>query len=449
MPSNSKITATQETLTVSQLNQSVKKWLELEFPKIWVEGEISNFKRYPSGHMYFSLKDDKAQINCVMFAGFNRHLKFTPENGQHIKLKAKVTLYPERGQYQLIVDYMEEAGDGALKRAFEILKQQLLAEGLFKAKHKQALPTIPNCIGIVTSAKGAAIRDVLTTLKRRFPSIPVIIYPSLVQGNTAPHSIVQAIETANHRNECDVLIVGRGGGSLEDLQAFNNEQVARAIFASQIPVVSAVGHEVDVTIADFVADMRAPTPTAAAELVSPSQTEYLNQFAGLAQALLDAIMTLIDAKRTELSWLRKALKDPRQQLQEKMQRVDLLNNRLILAMQHQVKHQRQQLLSLQHQILQHHPKHQLLTYLQQVKTLQQRLTKSINYQLHNYQQQLSQYAGMLNSLSPLQTLARGYAIVKDDAGKIISDTKHTALGDKVTTQLAKGSIVCTVNDILD
>lgn len=436
-------------LTVSQLNQSVKKWLELEFPKIWVEGEISNFKRYPSGHMYFSLKDNKSQINCVMFAGFNRHLKFTPENGQHIKLKAKVTLYPERGQYQLIVDYMEEAGDGALQRAFEILKQKLLSEGLFEAQHKKALPTIPNCIGIVTSAKGAAIRDILTTLKRRFPSIPVIIYPSLVQGNTAPKNIVNAIQTANQRNECDVLIVGRGGGSLEDLQAFNDEQVARAIFASQIPIVSAVGHEVDVTIADFVADMRAPTPTAAAELVSPSQTEYLNQFASLAQALLNAIMTLIDTKNTELSWLRKTLKDPRQQLQEKMQRMDLLNNRLILAMQHQIKHQHQQLLSLQHQVLQHHPKHKLSTYLQHVERLKQRLTQSINHCLQQQQQHLSQYAGMLNSLSPLQTLARGYAIVKDNAGTVIRDTSYIKPGHKVTTQLAKGSIICTVDDIIE
>ncbi|MFN7097356.1 MAG: exodeoxyribonuclease VII large subunit, partial [Gammaproteobacteria bacterium] len=286
--------------SVSELNHQVRLLLEHQFDAMWISGEISNFKHYPSGHMYFSLKDNQAQIRCVMFGGRNRHLAFTPKDGTQVIIKAKASLYEDRGDYQLLVDYMEEAGDGALKRAFELLKQKLAAEGLFDSKYKKSLPALARCIGLVTSAKGAAIHDILTTLRRRFPAIPIIIYPTQVQGSDAPADIAHAIQLANTRQECDILIVGRGGGSLEDLMAFNTEIVARAIFASTIPVVSAVGHEVDVTIADFVADIRAATPTAAAELISPDKHVLLANLAKQLKNLTAEILAIIQQKMQEI-----------------------------------------------------------------------------------------------------------------------------------------------------
>src|SRR5476651_2522845 len=263
--------------TVSRLNQTVRQLLENEMGQVWLSGEISNFSQPSSGHWYFTLKDDRAQVKCAMFRNTNRRTTFRPQNGQQVLVRATITLYEPRGDYQLIAESMQEAGDGLLQQKFDLLKQQLAAEGLFDAQFKQALPSPAKSVGVITSASGAALHDVLNVLKRRDPSLPVIIYPTSVQGVDAPMQIVRAIELANAREEVDVLIVGRGGGSLEDLWSFNDERVARAIFASRIPIVSAVGHETDVTIADFVADLRAPTPSAAAELVVSAKDEFVGR----------------------------------------------------------------------------------------------------------------------------------------------------------------------------
>ncbi len=271
--------------TVSRLNQTVRQLLEMEMGQIWLSAEISNLSQPASGHWYFTLKDDRAQVRCAMFRNSNRRVTFRPQNGQQVLVRASITLYEPRGDYQLIAESMQPAGDGLLQQQFEQLKQRLSAEGLFDQQFKQPLPVPAKCVGVITSASGAALHDILQVLQRRDPSLPIVIYPTSVQGAEAPMQIVRAIETANRRDECDVLIVGRGGGSLEDLWSFNDERVARAIFASRIPIVSAVGHETDVTIADFVADLRAPTPSAAAELVSRNQLELLRQLQSQQQRL--------------------------------------------------------------------------------------------------------------------------------------------------------------------
>src|SRR5512139_1087653 len=268
-----------EIYTISRLNREARALLEGHFPLMWIEGEISNLSRPASGHLYFSLKDPFAQVRCAMFRMRGMHLTFRPADGMHVLVRARLSLYEPRGDYQLIVEHMEEVGDGALRRAFEQLKQRLLAEGLFESGRKRALPALPRCIGVITSPTGAAIHDILTVLHRRFPAIPVIVYPVPVQGAGAAEQIATMIHRASERGDCDVLIVGRGGGSLEDLWPFNEEVVARAIYTSAIPVVSAVGHEIDFTIADFVADLRAPTPSAAAEMVSGVRAELQERIA--------------------------------------------------------------------------------------------------------------------------------------------------------------------------
>lgn len=384
--------------SVTELNNTVRNLLETEFYFIVVEGEISNFVCPASGHWYFSLKDDKAQIRCAMFRGANRQVRIKPDNGMQIQLRAKVSLYAPRGDYQLIVDHMEAVGDGALRRAFELLQQKLNKEGLFSEQLKQALPAIPKAIGVVTSSTGAAIRDIIKVLRRRCPLIPIVIYPSLVQGDTAAANIVKMIELANQRQECDVLIVGRGGGSLEDLWPFNEESVARAIFASGIPIVSAVGHEIDVTIADFVADVRAATPSVAAELVSPNMAEWQNLLARLNQRLTREINYLLQQQMQLLHHLHKRLRHPKQQLQEQMQHLDYLSQSLFKSGQTFIQHK---------------------------------------------QQQLSGVSRALHAISPLATLDRGYAILQK--GKtVIRSTKQIKMGDKLTAKLSDGDIKCEV-----
>jgi exodeoxyribonuclease VII large subunit len=273
MEIDSQPTTSREIYSISELNSEARVLLEKRFPLIWVEGEISNLARPASGHIYFSLKDEAAQVRCAMFKMHNRLVNFQPKNGQQVLARVRISLYEARGEFQLIVEHMEETGDGALRRQFELLKQKLFEEGLFDEAHKQALPFLPTQLGVITSPSGAAIRDILSVLKRRFPGIPVLIYPVPVQGTEAPQAIVESIHSAAKCQDCDLLILARGGGSLEDLWAFNEETVARAINACPIPIVTGIGHEIDFTIADFVADYRAPTPSAAAEFISPDHTE--------------------------------------------------------------------------------------------------------------------------------------------------------------------------------
>lgn len=390
--------ATPITYTVSQLNNAARTLLESEFLHVLVEGEISNFVCPASGHWYFSLKDDKSQIRAAMFRGANRQARFTPENGTQVQVTAKVSLYAPRGDYQLIVEHIEELGDGALRRAFEKLQQKLNAEGLFADEHKQLLPEMPKAIGVVTSSTGAAVRDIIKVLKRRCPLIPIIVYPSLVQGDTAAASIVEMIELANQRQECDVLIVGRGGGSLEDLWPFNEERVARAIFASNIPIVSAVGHEIDVTIADFVADVRAATPSAAAEIVSPNMAEWQNTLASLYQRLSREMQQKLLNSLQTLTYLRKRLRHPGQKLQEQAQQLDYL---------------------------------------------WQNLNKAILRTVEKKQQQFNNVSRALNTISPLATLDRGYAIVQKNK-KVVTSVKQVKSGDSVTATLSDGEISCQI-----
>lgn len=435
--------------SVSALNQQVRMLLETRFDGLWIDGEISNFKHYPSGHMYFSLKDRQAQIRAVMFAGRNRYLTFTPKDGMQVLLKAKASLYEDRGDYQLLVDYMEEAGDGALKRAFEILKQKLASEGLFDQSRKKVPPALPHCIGLVTSSKGAAVHDILTTLARRFPAIPVIIYPAQVQGAQAPQEIAKAIQLANLRGECDVLIVGRGGGSLEDLQAFNTEIVARAIYSSIIPVISAVGHEVDVTIADFVADIRAATPTAAAELVSPDRQVLFYTFKEIEKKLKKHLFALIQQKMQEVDWLSRQLKHPKQRLDDYQSQLQQLQKLLFQAIQHRLLKQTQLLTAQQTKLEQQSPLRIITIYQHRLAFLCEKMKQALQNRVQQDGNTLSIAAARLDSMSPLKTLDRGYSILfQAERNEVIHSIKGLKKGDKIKAQVSDGTISCEILDIL-
>ena len=433
--------------TVSRLNREVKTLLE-GFPLLWIEGEISNFKSYSSGHWYFSLKDEASQMSCAMFRGKNMLAKIKPRDGMLVQVRARVTLYEPRGNYQIIIEHMEEAGEGALRRQFEELKQKLHVEGLFNSEYKQPLPEHPKCLGVITSPSGAVIHDILTTLKRRFPALPVILYPVAVQGESSADEIVAAFKKAQQRNECDVLILARGGGSLEDLWSFNEEKVARAIFDCSIPVVSGVGHEVDITIADFVADQRAATPTGAAEMISPDQNVWLQQLKNNFSRLTQLINLNLQQRQQQVNWLNKQLVHPGQHLLEIAQRLDELQARQLRAQQHQLRHQHAEVNSLAALLKQYNPVHQIKQQVERHHQLHQRLHNSIHQQLHQARQQFTHITHSLDTVSPLATLQRGYAIVTpEDSENILRSSKKVKLGDKVITQLAEGKLHCTINKV--
>ena len=439
-----------DVFTVSRLVRETRAVLESSFPLIWLEGEISNFSRPASGHMYFSLKDEAAQVRCAMFRGKNIHLRFKPENGMHVLVRARLTLYEARGDFQLLIEHMEEAGLGALQRAFEELKTRLGKEGLFDTRNKQAVPTLPKQIGVITSPTGAAIRDILSVLKRRFPAIPVLIYPTAVQGENAVAEIASMIKLADQRKECDVLILARGGGSLEDLWAFNEEVVARAIYACQTPLVSAVGHEVDFTIADFVADQRAPTPSAAAELVSPDQYDLLQQLSKQHNRLNQQINNQLRQSSQALDWLLKRLQQqhPAQELQYKAQRLDDIESRLKRQLNIHIKQKSHQLGQLNNRLQVHAPLQLLGQLNSRQQNLQQRLHHAWERIITQKQQRLAISGRTLNNVSPLATLLRGYAIVQDKRGKkVYTDASELNPGDQVSTRLARGSLICTVDKI--
>lgn len=433
-----------EIYSVSVLNRLAKMMLEETFPLVWVEGEISNLACPSSGHMYFSLKDAQAQVRCALFKQRNRGLGFTPENGMQVLIRARVSLYEGRGEYQLIVESMEEAGHGALQRAFEALKKKLLAEGLFDSAHKKSLPKLPSCIGVVTSPTGAAIRDIISVLKRRFPAIPVIIYPTAVQGNEAAAQIVNALKKANLRQECDVIILGRGGGSLEDLWSFNEEIVARAIYASDIPIVSAVGHEVDFTIADFAADQRAATPTAAAELVSPDRAEWEHKAVQYHARLLQNMRTFLANTRLNLMHLNKRLKHPGQYIRERWQHCDHLEQRLLSLWQSYSHRKVNTLYQVTSRLQQQNPMHRLKAENTLCQSLHDRLCSATQHLHKNKQLQLENTSRALNAVSPLNTLSRGYAIasVKGHIVKSVHDIKQ---GDSLQLRLSNGQLECTVS----
>lgn len=441
-----------EVYTVSRLNREAKWLLEDSFPKLWVEGEISNLSCPSSGHWYFTLKDPQAQVRCAMFRRHNQGLGFIPTNGLNVLVLAQVSLYEARGEYQLLVETMERAGDGTLRLAFEALKQRLAAEGLFAPERKRPLPKWPERIGLITSPTGAAIRDVLTVLKRRFPSLEIIVYPSQVQGEAAKYEIVRALEIANRRQECDVLLLVRGGGSLEDLWAFNEEIVARAIHASSIPVVTGIGHEIDFTIADFVADYRAPTPSAAAELVSPDGEALRRHLKTLENRLLAWMRRHLQHNRQQLRWLSRRLHQahPQKRLPAWLQRLDELKLRSERALQVQLRSRRQLLAAQQARLIRHHPRTALTAFAAQLEHLILRLRGAQKLRLVTQRQRLAELVRALDAVSPLATLARGYAIVTDlKTGKVLTSARDTQAGRQIQARLTKGRLVCQVQKVID
>jgi exodeoxyribonuclease VII large subunit len=385
-------------ISVADLNNQVKHLLESGLGVVWVEGELSNLARPPSGHIYFTLKDSKAQVRCAMFKGFMKG-NTAWKDGMLVQVRAKVSVYAPRGDYQLIVEQMQEAGVGELQRAFELLKIKLEKEGLFSPDHKKDIPEMPACVGVVTSPTGAAIHDILHVIERRYPALRVIVYPTLVQGAQAAESIARMIKLAQKHGQADVLIVGRGGGSLEDLWPFNEEVVARAIYQCKIPVISAVGHETDVTISDFVADLRAPTPSAAAELITPDGEGLLQYVLDQERRLIREILSLISTEEDRLMHLSKRLVHPGQQLEYFAQSVDDLWLRMQRAMNHKLTH----------------AGHQFNT-----------LTRA------------------LEALSPLAILNRGYSITFDEQGQAVHSAKQVKSGDQLQTQVGDGTVIGSI-----
>lgn len=428
-------------LSISQLNRQAKRLLEGNFPSVWVEGEISNFSQPSSGHWYFSLKDRNAQVRCAMFRSSNNRLRFNVEAGQLVMARAKLSLYEARGDYQLIVEHMEPVGDGALARAFEELKAKLQHEGLFDDAVKQELPSLPRHIAVVTSPTGAAIHDILTVLRRRFPLTQITIFPTPVQGQGAGLDIAKAINRANlmaDTLEIDVILAGRGGGSTEDLWAFNEEVVARAIFDSRLPVVSAVGHEVDFTIADFVADIRAPTPSAAAELLSPDQIEFQSTLLGFEQLLHKTVKQKIAAAKNAFQALQKQLRHPGSRLQAHSQRLDDLEQRLKNGYSNRHRNEKHRVELLASRLQQLTPKHKVAQLQQRTANIFRRLEQQMLQQLQRNEQRLVSTMQLLNTVSPLATLDRGYAIVTNDKDQIMSDIKTVEKGDVLKTRLTNG-----------
>lgn len=431
-------------LTVSELNQAASLLLERQFTLLWISGEISNFKRYDSGHCYFSLKDSRAQIRCVMFRSKAQALDFFPQDGMEVEVLASPSIYIARGDFQLTVESMRRAGLGALFAAFEALKEKLQKEGLFAAEKKRVLPLFPRAIGIVTSLQAAALQDILTTLRRRMPSILVFIYPTAVQGISAVPEIIRAIQIASERKEVDVLIVGRGGGSIEDLWAFNEEGVARAIAEATMPVVSAIGHETDFTIADFVADVRAPTPTAAAELVCPDKIQWQARLAqyrlhferNLRHALNNAIQRLDLVKRHWISPLR--------QVMDKRVVLNHIRRRLGEIPIHYFSKKRQQFAYIRLQWAKNMP--QLTAYRQSLFHQRSRLAMLVKYSVERKHNQLITLSHELKGFNPLKILARGYSVVRDQQGHIVRSVKMLKAEQGIHLQFMDGEISAVVVD---
>ncbi|HGX4318245.1 TPA: exodeoxyribonuclease VII large subunit [Escherichia coli] len=435
--------------TVSRLNQTVRLLLEHEMGQVWISGEISNFTQPASGHWYFTLKDDTAQVRCAMFRNSNRRVTFRPQHGQQVLVRANITLYEPRGDYQIIVESMQPAGEGLLQQKYEQLKAKLQAEGLFDLQYKKSLPSPAHCVGVITSKTGAALHDILHVLKRRDPSLPVIIYPTAVQGDDAPGQIVRAIELANKRNECDVLIVGRGGGSLEDLWSFNDERVARAIFASRIPVVSAVGHETDVTIADFVADLRAPTPSAAAEMVSRNQQELLRQIQSVQQRLGMAMDYFLANRTRRLTLLHHRLQQQHPQLCLARQQTALerLQQRMNLAIDSQIKRTNKRQVRLLQRLNQQNPQPRIHRVQSRIQHLEHRLAEHVHSRLSAMRERFGNAVTHLEAVSPLSTLARGYSVTTVTDGKVLKKVKQVKTGDVMTTRLEDGWVKSEVKGI--
>lgn len=436
--------------TVSRLNSEVRLTLELQFQQLWLVGEVSNFVAAASGHWYFSLKDQAAQVKVAMFKQANRYATVRPQNGQQVLIRARISVYEPRGEYQLLAEFIEPAGAGLLKQQFEQLKAKLAAEGLFAPERKRPLPVNPRRVGVITSPTGAAVRDIITVLARRAPGIELIIYPCQVQGETAAAQLRNMLGTAIRRNEVDVLIIGRGGGSIEDLWCFNDEALARAVADCPIPIVSAVGHEIDFALTDFVADVRAATPSAAAELVSPDQSQYLTALTQLQQRLSRAIRRQLAQQQPRLLQLQQRLQQlhPQRRLEQQQQRLDELQLRLQRRMQQHLQTARRQHSYLQ-QSLQHlSPAKAIKQQQLQLQQLAKRLQQAQQQQLKYSSQQLARLSAQLHTVSPLATLARGYSISFDSQQHALTSSANLKVGDAINTRLAQGSFSAVVTQVV-
>jgi len=435
-----------EIFTISRLNRQARALLEQGLGSVWLEGEISNLSRPASGHWYFSLKDEAAQVRCAMFRQRNLLVRFQVRDGSHVLARGRVSLYEARGEFQVVIEHLEEAGEGLLRRRFEDLKQKLLSEGLFDARHKKPLPRLPRRIGVITSPTGAAIRDILHVLRRRFPAVPVLVYPVAVQGEAAAREITQALRLAAARSECDVLILARGGGSLEDLMAFNDETVARAVFSCPIPIVCGVGHEVDVTIADFVADERAPTPSGAAERVVPDRAEWLRtidttekRVIHAARRRLQELCVLLHGREQRL-----ARAHPGIRLRQHAQRLDELDGRLSLAVRARLERTRARLGASSSLLLRASPALRVAALRIRLESARRALAGAARGSAAEARRRFELAARTLHAVSPLATLDRGYAIVSDPAGHVLQDAALLSVGDRIETRLARGRFSANV-----
>lgn len=434
-----------EIYSVSRLNREVRGALEARFPALWIEGELSNLARPASGHWYFSLKDDAAQVRCAMFRMRARDLTFEPAAGMQVLAFARISLFEPRGEYQLIVERLEPAGAGLLQLEFDRLKRKLAAEGLFDPARKRPIPRWPVCVGVITSPTGAALRDVLAVLRRRCPLLPVIVYPSAVQGERAADELLAALASANQRAECDVLLLVRGGGSLEDLWPFNDERLARAIAASSIPVVSGVGHEVDFTIADFVADLRAPTPSAGAELISPDLSQLTERLEVLGKRLHGTLRRRLERWAETVDWYERRLRQPARLIDARRDRIQVLQQRLRFALAATLHRASFRLGSARSRLQSRHPSTMLASYQARCAQLTLRLEHAWKIGGDERQARLALLSRALNAVSPLATLERGYAIVRDPAtGVVARDACRYRVGDRLETMLARGVLEVTV-----
>jgi exodeoxyribonuclease VII large subunit len=433
--------------TVDELNNSINEELQQSFGTVYVEGEISNLTKPASGHYYFTLKDSKAQVRCALFKGYKQFIQTKIDNGQKILVKAKISIYTPRGDYQLIIEHVYPTGLGALQQAFEALKKKLQAEGLFDIKYKKPIPTLPTQIYVITSPSGAAIRDILITLKRRFASIPVKIIPTLVQGETAATQITKAILFADAiATPNDIIILARGGGSLEDLWAFNDETLARTIFNIKTPIISGIGHEIDFTIADFVADLRAATPTAAAEAATPNIFDYTYKINNLEQLLIKSFKFTLYDLFNELKHIQNRLlkQHPEYKLHTQTQYLDELSLKLSHLSDKFFNHKYHQVKLLLHQLEQNNPINEIKLKLNNINHYQKILNNSISTLLNTNKNNLQNNIQRLNSVNPLEVLARGYSVLKTESEQVITSSTQVKPGDRIVATLSRGQINCEV-----
>lgn len=439
--------------SVSQLNRLSRQTLESKFPLIWVEGEISGLSKPASGHWYLKMKDESATVDCAMFRAQNSRCSFEPKNGLKVLARCKVTIYEANGKFQLIIEYLEDAGVGALQRKFEELKQQLLDQGLFDDRHKLTIPNYPKRIGLVTSPTGAAIQDILSILRRRYPIADVEVYPSIVQGKTsegisAAQELSDRIMYANKKNRCDVLILSRGGGSIEDLWAFNDEALAHSIYDSLIPIISAVGHEIDFTIADFVADFRAATPSAAAEIVSPDINTIILGLDKKQHQLERIIHRFLQASEQQIDSLYGRIRNPVDYLSHVKNQLKGLRSRAHQSILTKLHRDYASLAGIDKTLTRYHPHQQLENLSDQIKSLEKKLKIGILDSLASKHKQWQNSLRLLNAISPLNTLERGYAIILDSHQKLIKHVADLKPGDQISTKLSDGTIFSSIDKIV-